>query len=445
MKNKHILIITLIFLIAILFTWIYFYEFKGGQIRNEQKEKAKKLFHFAPSEVDSLMISYDDTTLMVLKDTFNNWTITNPLITDADNNYMDGFIITMLDIVYEDTLHIMQNKLSEYGLNPPNYTLSAFLKDNTKQTIYLGDESPTEKYQYAKSPSEDMVLLVDWGRAGGIEKNLFKIRNKRLLDFPIGQIHTIKLELPNNEIIAERKPNQEWWLISPQVLRADKNALIDLMQWLANVYALSIISETKDNLANYGLDKPNYAISMVKGYDENKENICLYLVISPLKTVYAYSSQQTYICEVSNGVINSINKNLYQLRDKNIFSTLDFDNINKIELEYDEKKIIYNRIDDFWYTSNDTISPHQRELDLLLSDLKHTRILGFIDGQNNLIEYGLTSPQQILRLYIKDTEEAYTLYIGNKISNKGVYTSREGINNIIIIDNRIIEPLDLLK
>ena len=147
MRFKTNLVISAVF--AALLAFVYFYEIKGGEEREEAAKKARQLLDFSDHEAARIFIERADTAISVAR-TPDGWRLQSPVTANADEKAIERYLRnlreTEIERVVEDSAAAAGNAglAAKYGLVNPRLRVLIELSEAVLDTVVLGADSPTE-------------------------------------------------------------------------------------------------------------------------------------------------------------------------------------------------------------------------------------------------------------------------------------------------------------
>lgn len=255
------------------------------------------------------------------------------------------------------------------------------------------------------------------------------------------EISEVLIESGENKQIARLvKKNNTWEIKDPVKADVDKEA-VDL--WLDTIASLTmerIVSNSSENIAKFGLEKPAFSY-MIKG--QNDKTLTLQIGDeSPTGNMfYGKLEKNDQIFLIASYNKNSINKTVYQLRDKKIFH-FENDEVQGITVTSPKGNYSIEKKGKGWQL----ISPKKVPADTdqifaLLQKIKTSEIKKFIEEKpNDLIPYGLQDPDSKITLLIGKDNAPHTLALGeeNKKEN-AIYAKNASKDKVFLLDKEFLE------
>ena len=410
MRPKTNLVISAIFLALLAF--VYFYEIRGGEQRRAEAERAKQLVDFGDHEVSRLVVDGGDSVVVVEKSQ-DGWVVRLPVETDADadavKRYLRNLRETEMERLIEDSAAVAQEPalLARYGLEAPRLRVLVELADGPLDSIYLGADSPTERYTYGqRSGANPQVFAVRAWRFDNLDKGLFDLRDRRVLAFERDEIRQIRLVRSWEEepVVLVREGGGEWELAEPLAAAADQAAVNGVVNRLANGKAERFAVERpgEEELAEHGLT-PGAAliqVSLLLGEDRAEKRLTIGYEEAH-GGHFALDASRPPIFVVDSTVVGQLRKALSDLRDRRPLR-LNRDAVVRVTLSRPGQADLVAERDTADTSTWRVVAPEKREsrswrLNSLLTDLDDVEVKAFVsDGDSaaaTSAAYGLAEPR----------------------------------------------------
>ena len=170
----------LVFLALILGGFVYFYEIKGKENREELQSQQKQIFDFSEADIQKLTI---DTPKQILEferteDDNQPWQMKQPedvLASDASVSFLLNLLVKEKS---ERTFSIDSKESQEYGFDSPLATVNVQLENQETHQVILGKPDFEDKFIYAQvDPSQSTeqeieIILVSKNFQYAVEREL---------------------------------------------------------------------------------------------------------------------------------------------------------------------------------------------------------------------------------------------------------------------------------
>ncbi len=242
-------------LIVLITGGVYAYkaEYLGAKKKEEAERREKKLFSFDEKSVTRLSVTSEGGRIEVVRDK-DSWKITSPISADGDAAAIGGIIRAALDASYTESV---DGNPEDFGLEPAGTRIDFFLGEKPA-TLLVGSTSPTGGSVYVKTNGK--ILLVPSSLARGVRKNLFQLREKRLLTGTTSEISRFEIWRGNTQISAEKGADGIWVFTNQAKSPADDGAVNDLLSTFVYSRATAFADDKSD--AETGLKNPAARVSV---------------------------------------------------------------------------------------------------------------------------------------------------------------------------------------
>ena len=175
--------------------------------------------------------------------TAEQWPLIKPLIL-----LMQVFFLPFMGLLIVSSIASVAFKVGEQG------EAKGFL---------IGDETPTGTNRYAKLVGDDKVFLVSSYSKNNFEKEAWDLRDKNVLHFESGDVQKVTLTGPEGEVVLVKSGEDQWNVTTPSFCRADRYKASSLVTRFETAKMEEIVTESTDNLDEYGLIQSRSSPHMV--------------------------------------------------------------------------------------------------------------------------------------------------------------------------------------
>ena len=324
----------LAFILLLMSGYYYFFEVKATQEKMTKEDIEKKILDISQDKINSFEYKNKKENLdSELIQKGNDWYLEKPVSYKADNSNVTTVLDSLINAKYQEKIENPQ-KLEDFGLKEPNFTLALKTKDGEK-LIKVGDKSPTETSLYIMKDKDPNIYLISGSSYYSLDKKLSDLRDKTIISFDKEKINSLKLKNANGDFVL-KKQGSEWNLEAPQKFKADGSKVDELFTKLQNDKITDFVADKDDNLENYGLEKSPTIITLE---DTDKSEKKILIGTETGDSAYVKIGNLPNIFKVSKATIEPFKADVLALRNKNIL-TLDSSKVNKIEIESVELKLV---------------------------------------------------------------------------------------------------------
>ena len=409
MKFKTTIILFAVFLV--LLTFVLLFEYKG------EKDEEEKLLALSSDDVQKIAFKKEAETFIFQKDEEGEWLITEPLEAKADKYEVGRLADDFSDLRIERVVEEVPEEIEKYGI--PQKEISLWFKDKDKPIkILIGMENPLGNTFFAKRDDETRVVLIPSSLKSLMEKSLFDFREKNIFKYETDDVKSVKLRAKKARWDASKK-EEEWFFKNPVNALATSSKIDDILSSLSGLKAKEFVSEKKkkDDVKKYGLDRPEYEITLGMSLENQEVTFSLHKEEDKL---YATTSLSPKIVEAEDSLLSELEKETEELREKKVANFYSWE-ANRLHLKKGEIDwIVVKDEEDNWHFE----SPLKEEADkskiqTFIRKIESLEATEFIDPplNLNLKEYGLDNPQAEVKIWVKEDQEnvkEITVLIGSE-------------------------------
>lgn len=385
-------------LIAIaLGAYVYFYEIKGGEKRDKEKEIAEKLFDFEKDSVNYISINSPKGNFIFNK-TVDGWQIKQPVQTQADDSPINSLLRSLSTLKKVRTISINPDEMNQFGLGSRATHVIFRIKNGNENYLSIGDDTNIGSNVYV-ALNDSVVHLVAKDLKTNANKELFDWRDKKTIHFEKNQIREFTLTNPNGQFTFV-KNGSDWNIVKPIETKAEKSTVDAVLNKLEIGRIKSVVDEEGKNLSKYNLISPAYRIEMLSGVEKAKTGI----VFSADKDNVSYGKDgvRPHIFTVDSNFVKPFKKDLFGFRDKKIVDFKD-DDVTRINLSHHNELMRFNKdTTDVWYLDSGE-KAKKWKINSLLSTIRNLKAEKFVEEDPHyFMNYGLVNPESRIEIYGED-------------------------------------------
>ena len=399
MNIKKPLIFLGIFILMMVF--YYFYEYKGGQLRQEREELEKKAIVFSPDSLVSFQIvaikeglSAADTVSLSMAQ--GRWQLNYPIAADADSQAVARLLSAAANASRNRVVEDSAGDLSMFGLKEPRLTFEVLPLDaETPLRLFLGNKNPTESYIYAANSELPLrVILLNSWVFSDLNKSPNDLRDKKVLHFETDQVDKLVLETAGNETLRLEREEGDWYMRAPLDAPADRDSVKAILKELEEAEADSFIDDPAEiDPKKSGLSPP---VLTLKLFQENEQAVRLLYIgkrQSPDGPYYARREGAENVCLVEEELVNRLTPETSSLRDRRIMRTPK-DAITRFRLEHAGRIVaaLKSEKGDWSLTQPDSTRADDSQVDGLLWDLKDLEAVSFVEKPELSLQRAFDNP-----------------------------------------------------
>ncbi|MFZ0392162.1 MAG: DUF4340 domain-containing protein, partial [Calditrichia bacterium] len=388
-----------------------------------------------------------------LKKIQNEWRITEPVYTQADQSTVKSMLSSLLSATKENVFTVDRQERMNYGFGPTQIFLQLETAEGVTDSIWFGDKTPVGAQVFAHR-NDSTVFTVNQSIKTGFQKKLFDLRDKSILQFTQSDVRGVRIKRPGEDLQFEKTGAGKWTLVNIN-RPADAGKVSGILSRLSNNRAKAFVDEEGKNLQDYGLKNPPYEVELTLGPQQGQKTLFLSKEVD--NKFYARDESRKPVFEVDSFLVSEIAKPVKEYRSTD-FADFDRDEVNRIEISYGDTLLTLQKQGENQWMLPDSGGRTVKSSDVstLLSDLDFTVISDFVkDGSYNPRTYGLDNPVLHISLF-RDSqlllEAKFGSIKGEKVyaatnQNDSVYLiSKDKLNDFRLKPQEILEaPADTTK
>lgn len=340
MIRKSTLIVLLLALIA--GGAVYFFDWRRGEKEKEKppEDTAKSAFNAQAADVSSITITRParaGSQPISLQKRDGSWLITQPIATTADPTVLDSIATDISAAHIAGTLPATPDRLKVYNLDPPQVILDFQLQNGTKHTVRFGDRDFNGTSAYSIIDGSNDVSLLPYSLCTMVDKSLDDLRDHAVLRITGNDIVSFDLKNPSGEFAAN-KDASSWKFSKPAGQAADPSDVTSLLNSVSAA-RMTIVSETADNPAKYGLASPSITFTAT----DTKGKTSALLVGKKIDNdFFARDASRPMVFRIHEDLQKKIAEGYPELRDKRIVR-IDPHDVNRIEIHNSNGDAVFTR------------------------------------------------------------------------------------------------------
>jgi len=441
MRFKGTLWMAALFLGIVLY--YYLVDVPEEKKQQREKERAEKILLFETDQVQEFRLIKKDQTLHLKRTSPTSWQLLTPVKAQADRLAVESFLSFLQSARYSRTVEDAAKDLGVYGLQTPSLKIILQLKDQGEKTLLVGDDHPMTQNLYVKRGRQNKVLLATAKRPD-LDKSLFDLRDKSLLDFKVDEITRIIFRNAGQSFSLTRQ-NEQWEILNGIKAKGDNGDIKNFLRQVQKFRVKKFIDETPESLTKYGLATPSAQLTLEpSGADQTAMTLWVgskldeqgfYGKVEGADNVVLFGRQ--LVTTLSKQPVDFISKTLFEFEEKDV---------SRIQLRTGEEDIVVARSEQdasLWTLKKPVeANADSATLNSLLFDLTGARITEFVTTSiKNPELFGLDKPRKVLTVS-RGNEKPWTLELGNRSSDgKHFFARRTGDSTVFMIATDTTEKL----
>lgn len=418
LRSTLVLLVVLVGLVA----YIWFVERKREPSSGADAAKSK-VFAVEADKIAEIEVKSSGGERTALERKDGKWSIASPEALEADESEVSGLTSNLATLEIQRVVDEQPKDLAQFGLAAPRVEV-VFKAEGDKQPrrLQLGDKTATGGDQYAKIGDQPKVFLVSGFLDATFDRRTFDLRDKRVLRFDRDKIDA--LELTSTQSTARfAKANDSWRLTAPLDARADFGAVEGLIGRLGTGQMKSIVAASADDLAQYGLDKPESTVVLLAG--SARTAISFGSKTSDGAGVYAKDASRPMVFTVEPFLVEDLKKAPGEFRPKDLFEFRSFSG-NRLEITRGGATLVFEKrkgkdasAADTWAQTSPAKTVEESKILDVLSRISNLRAQSFVD----VVPAGTSQVAAVVTRYGDGKKEDRVTFF---LSGAEVYATRPG-------------------
>jgi hypothetical protein len=391
MKKKYLHTLIAVALLAALVGGAAYWE-KRKEAEPPKPEPAssnEKLFRGDAKNIQAITIKNSSGETVTCQREGEGWKITEPKKLDADGPAIDSLLTSLIGTSVDQVVDPKPSALHDFGLDAPSVTFEVTTNAKPEKfTLSLGDETPTGGGVYAQAAGNPRVITVASHLKSTLGKNVFDLRDKRIVSIPSGQMNRIEVVSKSDHWTLAKDPQGIWDLILPPAVRADRFTAEGIVSRIENGKMQSVVAEDKKNTGKYGFGSPEITLR-VSGAGTTQT---LTLGKEESGHYYAMNSGLDPVFTLDRGFLTDYQKKAGDLRAKDLFTFSTFE-VKRLEVVSPAgSRTFEKQTGNKWkQTAPAAKDVSTEKVEALLDKLRDLRAESF-PASEKLDQYGLTKP-----------------------------------------------------
>lgn len=422
----------LLLLAAAIGVAVYFLDIKPGKPRDEKTDESKPAFVFTREDISSISITRSGQTVVV-EETDGKWTINQPLTAQANQSTVDSLVSSLTSAKIERSLSPSAEEIRSFGLEEPSVTVEIKLKSGDTQTLKLGAKDFSGLSAYAQIGDSKDVALVPASVLTNADKSLDDLRDKAILGVSQFDIKSISLTNEHGQM-SLAKDGGEWALKRPFEAGVETTEMNTFLSEITSAEAEEFVSETADDLAKYGLDKPEITLTAQLN-DGSEKSIS---AGEKDDNHYAKASARSQVFKISSSLYDKLNIKPSELRNKEMFK-LDRDNLSKIEIKNPNLKLIAEKSGDKWIIKEPADKKDKDAPTFRVINPFETKAEEIVGSPSSEVRSRLAKPAVDARLTYKDGKVVQVMV--SSADGDNAYVSVKGRSEVFKVKKQMLDDL----
>ncbi len=378
---------------------------------------------------------------LVKKD--NAWSMEPGMEFPINSSYVDSAASDLSDVNANKIIEEKASDLGKYGLDKPTASVKVGMKDGSIQEIEVGAATPTSDGLYIKKKGEDKVYVVGLYYKDKLTYSRGYFAVKDIL--PVDPNTLKKLSYEKNgemQFDLDIKSEGDVDIVAPVKEKAEASDVTAMTNAVVQLSIADIVDESPD-LAQYGLDKPAFALEYGDGKTTKK--ILFGKELEKGKTAYAKYPDGKSVFTVDISALTFLD-----VKYSNIVSSFVFlpniNDVNKVELTIDGKTIVSDITTVKDDSDKDTFKVDGKDANVKSSDSKslfrsfYSSMIGITMSRYDTGAKPAGTPEVTIKYFMKPDSKPVTIEYISKDQNY-FYTLKDGVDtNRLVLKSVLDEP-----
>ena len=329
---------------------------------------------------------------------------------------------------------------ANYGLTQPRITVAFQAAANgSTQELQIGNDAGTPGRIYVARSDHRAVYAVNKEIYTKLNRTVFDVRDKRVIDFQRTATHRFAIRQEDSKIVCQKNVDGEWEITEPVALKADAEAVDDLLFGVDALRAVAFVDDQPKNLRPYGLDSPSIEASFMVPDAEPAV-----LLVGKVKgdNMYVKARNAEPVFLVQKTLLDLVGMGVAGLRDKQILD-FDADDAAKIVLKHGAVNLTCQKQGTNWRLTH----PVQEQANngavrTIIQQVNRLTVEAFLGVSPPTRSTGFDAPEIQLVVTLKNQTE-HLLEIGKLADNEHRYGRlRNATDTVFLLKKETSENLE---
>ncbi len=435
---------------AVVFAILLFYVFAFERGRVPEKDE---IFGLNVEQTSRLQVTGPGMDLLIEKHD-DTWYVKKPFKGLADQDEAETRIKAITELKPSGTRSDLDLDDEKFGLKEPRLTAVLNYGKGKKIKLLVGKKTPVGSEIYARIEGRKDLYILPATVFSTLNLTADKLREKTVAKIESDKVLSLSLTHGDTTIKVENRAEgdkDKWFITSPISARADEFQTEQVVTKLAGLEAKDFVDEPAKD-ADYGFDKPSL-LAEVLDEEGNKAAITIGAKsdkrdessLDGGELFYAKVEGRDEILLVAAEDVAELRKQPIDLRDTFIVE-LDKQNINYVRVQSTKRlSFAIKRLPDGWHLDRPIKAVTKAgKVDDILYDIVQLEAREYIaDKPEDLKQYGLAIPSDIIEVHSIDTDDVLKIKIGYAYGADAHYCQTSESDQVYVVSDMLL--LDLPK
>ena len=399
----------------------------------------RSVLKFDPETVSGIQFKHRDAGSASQSNTINcekregTWHVGQPVEAKGDAEEIEDLLSELRSLkvlTFEADGADTKVQLEKSGLDDPRIQVELTGGDNT-YAVDIGASIPSEDSTHGRvyvktTVYQDAVYTVDEGIYHLLNKSVFDLRDKRVIDFQRTDTIRIEIKQDTETTVCTKNFDNTWELQTPTgKIKADAEAVDDLLFGVDSLEAAAFVGNSTGSLASYGLATPSITVAFTQRGEE-KPTVLSIGDYTQDGTVYVKAEQSRQVSRVNRTLIDKIAQGIAWLRDKQVLNFHIDDAIRLTSTVHGAPAFTCQRLGTNWrLTAPVQEDANNAEVNAIIYALDDLMAAAFVGRKSTPTDgaAGFSNPNVQLTVELRD-QKVYTLQVGNPVDASGRFYAR---------------------
>lgn len=411
-----------IVLLAALGAAVWWSENHADTKSEKSATDAPKLVSLKEDDVKRIEIARRDQPPTLLEKDNSGWQMKQPKPLRVDSDAVTSVVNAFTGLTWDRLVEEKAADLGTFGLLQPAVKVTV----NGKQSLLIGDETPTGGGVFAKLDGDPRVFSISSATKSNLDKNWKDLQDKRLLTFDESKLTRVELAAKGQPVEFGKNGQNEWQITKPKPMRADNLAVEEVVRKLKDAKMDTAVSD-EDAKSFAGKFAGGTRVASVNVTDASGTQT---LEVRKNGTDYfARSSVAEGFHKVGNDLGEGLAKGLEDFRNKKLFE-FGFNEPSKLDLQLGDKAYHLVKSGEKWWQNGKEMDP--ASVQSVIDKLRELTATGFQEG-------GMGAPVWTLAVTSSDGKRTERVLLSK--SGENWLAQRENEPAVYKLDAKAVEEI----
>jgi hypothetical protein len=239
--------------------------FPPGMQKKLDDLRDRELMTFKVDDVQKLVIEHEPGPTIEIDKSGDQWNIVQPGKYPADPTEVHQILSSLANSRIADFISDAPASATQYGLGPPNLTVTVFTgKENARQSLLFGSKQLEQGKDgiFVRRGESTPVYTVHPFVISDVNKSLMDLRDKTVLAVTPAEVQRITIAAGAKKFSVERTSADKWQLADGASGDAEVAKVERLLSSIQFLKGSAIAADPMIDPRKFGLDKPTGEIAL---------------------------------------------------------------------------------------------------------------------------------------------------------------------------------------